>query len=45
LEQLASIATDPELKAFIQQMAKDAEEQEIQRQENLGIKQPEMVTA
>jgi hypothetical protein len=45
LSRLASIAADPEIKAFIQKMAEAAKENEIQRQEDLGLKQPELVTA
>jgi hypothetical protein len=44
LSRLASVTADPELKVFIQQLVKEAEEQESQRQENLGLK-PEMVAA
>jgi hypothetical protein len=43
---LASSAKDPEIKAFIQQIAKEAEEQELERQERLGLNpEPELVTA
>jgi hypothetical protein len=45
LKQLANVAADADIKTFVQQMAKDAEEREIQREENLGLKQPELVTA
>jgi hypothetical protein len=39
LMRLAAVAADPEIKAFIQQIAKDAEEQEKERQEEkLGLK-------
>jgi hypothetical protein len=43
---LASSAKDPEIKAFIQQIAKEAEKDEIERQERLGLNpEPELVTA
>ncbi|GBR74737.1 hypothetical protein NO1_1864 [Candidatus Termititenax aidoneus] len=46
MRRLAANAADPEIKAFIQQMTKDAEEKEIQRQEMLGLKpEPELITA